>query len=508
MLEAQNRSEDTFRSLVERLPLAIAVFGRAGRLELLNTRFTELFGFAAGDLPDQERLLDLLPDPAQRETVRVSWQAGVGFTTRDLRARRKDGTARDVELMVSIAGDRTIIALQDITEHLALQQARRLDSLGQLAGGVAHDFNNQLACILGFTEMLSNSCLDERQRRQVDKVLLACERAAALPRQMLAFARKSPGHSSPVEVHAVVNEVADILRRTIDRRITVVCELQATASVVVADASQLQNAILNLALNARDAMPDGGTLRFATSNLLVAENGPMAEGLHLKPGRYLLCAVSDTGTGIDPAIRDRIFEPFFTTKPAGAGTGMGLSAVYGTARGLGGDISVDSRLGAGSRFILHLPVGEEAVAAPGPSARPIAPLRSAALLLVDDEDNLREVTADMLTQAGHRVTTCAGGAAAVELLRQRGPGAFDAIILDMVMPGMHGRDAYRAVRAIDPVVPVLIASGYMEDGSAHQESLDGVAGILSKPIRSHDLLLAIERCLNSATQARPASPPG
>lgn len=182
---------------------------------------------------------------------------------------------------------------------------------------------------------------------------------------------------------------------------------------------------------------------------------------------------------------------------------MGLSAVYGTARALGGDISVDSRPGAGSRFILHLPVNGEATTAPLPPSDPSGPsgpLRSANVLLVDDEDILRELTADMLNQAGHRVTACASGSEALSLLGQLGPGAFDAIILDMMMPGMHGRDAYRALRAIDPQVPVLIASGYSQD-----VLLDGVAGVLAKPYRNQELLAAIERCLNCTPPILPGA---
>jgi PAS domain S-box-containing protein len=403
-----------------------------------------------------------------------------------------------------------IVLFHDITEQRAteeqLRQVQKLESIGQLAGGVAHDFNNQLAGIQGFAELLQASQLNERQRKHVDRLLTACRRAADLTRQLLAFARKGGYHRATVAVHEVIAEVVAMLERTIDKRISIVCELTGGDPVVICDPGQLQNALLNLGLNARDAMPEGGVLSINTRAEEISD--PVTVGLSLHAGLHLLLRVSDTGCGIDPAIRERIFEPFFTTKPAGVGTGMGLAAVYGTVSAAGGDIVVESTPGQGSSFTLLLPVSVMKRAVEAPPA--VVPARhgGASLLLVDDEELLRDMGATMLEAAGYRVTPCASGEEAIEHLRGAGCGGFDLILLDMVMPGLGGRDTYHALRALDARVPVVIVSGYSLEGEAEELRQAGIAGFLAKPFRMTQLTAEIERCLAVADSGREAGAGG
>jgi CheY-like chemotaxis protein len=359
-----------------------------------------------------------------------------------------------------------------------------MEAIGRLAGGIAHDFNNQLAGIMGFAELLLDSLGDDSLRKYADNILKASRRAAGLTRKLLTFARKSSIVKAPTDIHAVIGEVVALLQHSIDKRIDIALHLDAQPSEIQGDPSQLPNALLNLALNARDAMPQGGLLTLATATV---QRGRRTEDLDLDPGPYLRITVTDTGVGMDAETRRHLFEPFFTTKGPGEGTGLGLASVYATVRSHGGDLVVESAPGCGTTIQVFLPFG---IAAPQIVAVDAAPLRfpaSGRILLLDDEELVRDLAAGILRDAGYQVVTGADGE---DALRRFGLAQqpFDLVILDLMMPRLGGRDTFAAMRRIDPSVRVLVVSGLPLDGEAQLVLDEGAAGFLSKPFERAELL--------------------
>ncbi|MFW5856337.1 MAG: transporter substrate-binding domain-containing protein [Planctomycetota bacterium] len=387
----------------------------------------------------------------------------------------------------------------DITERKRLEErlrhAEKMDAIGQLAGGVAHDFNNQLAGIMGYADLLATRIRDPDQLRLLEGILATTQRAADLTGKLLAFARKGKFLVVRVDLHELVGEVASLLRHTIDRRIRIRQRLDADCPVVQGDPGQLQNAILNLGLNARDAMPEGGELIFATETIHLDEKSSEAAGLALASGDYVALSVTDNGSGMDAETRRRALEPFFTTKAQGKGVGMGLPSVFGAVQAHHGTLFIYSEPGRGATVRILLPVDTEAEAeankAPDDRTPELAPAR---ILLVDDEPAIRETGAALLQNLGHTVITAEDGQQAVDRFRAD-PGAFDLVILDMVMPHLGGREAYRALRAVDPGVKVLLASGYSLNGEAQGLLDEGVLGFLQKPYRQDTLRHAVRQAL-------------
>jgi PAS domain S-box-containing protein len=375
-----------------------------------------------------------------------------------------------------------------------LRQSEKMLAVGQLAGGVAHDFNNQLAGILGFAELMAKRSADPASRRYAEQITTAAQRAADLTGKLLAFSRKGAALAVPVDLHACIHETIALLARTLPPGIAIREDLQAPAAQVRGDPTQLQSALLNLAINARDAMPDGGALTFATRRLDLAAGG----SAELPAGGYLELTVADTGCGMDERVRAHLFEPFFTTKAPGKGTGMGLASVYGTVAGHGGRIQVDSAPGHGSAFRILLPLlAAEAVASPPTPAEPPA-IPRLRILVVDDEAVVRDILAELLRADGHEVATAADGVGAVAALRAR-PDAFDLVVCDMMMPEMDGRSCFRELRAIAPGIRVLLASGYSADGAVQELLADGAAGFVQKPFRR----IHLRQALAEAMRPRP-----
>ena len=311
-------------------------------------------------------------------------------------------------------------------------------------------------------------------------MLTASQRAAELTAKLLAFARKGKYRSVSVDVHELLHEVVEILRHSIDKKVGIKQALKAHPSTVRGDPTQLQSALLNLAINAADAMPNGGNLVFSTDVVRVDEDYCQGRTHDMAPGPYLQICVSDTGCGIASADQSRIFEPFFTTKEPGKGTGMGLAAVYGTVKQHHGAIDVYSEVGKGTTFKILLPVEY----APAEQVQRIATVvpapRDATILLVDDERTIRALGEDMLGGLGYRVITREHGAAAVEFYREHWK-EIDLVVLDIIMPEMSGPEACRAMQEINPEVKVLLCSGYSMDGMAESLMADGVCGFLQKP---------------------------
>ncbi len=396
---------------------------------------------------------------------------------------------REQELVASAAERRKLEA------HL--EQARKLEAIGELAGGVAHDFNNQLAGISGYAELLEVDLAEkDPELAQFASSIMQCvKHSSELTSKLLAFARKGKAQSVAVDVHGVIQEVVAMLEHSIDRRIRVLQHLDADTDTVDGDPSQLQNMLLNLGINARDAMPGSGDLTFATEVVELDAAFCRRDPATIEPGRYLQILVSDTGCGMSPEIQKRIFEPFFTTKEKGKGTGMGLAAAYGTVKNHRGTISVYSELSRGTTFKVYLPLISDlgkTQAVPPPHA--VVPADAAHILLVDDEESVRTVGEELLKRMGHRITTCVNGREALASFRECWQD-IDLVILDMVMPEMGGEETFLAMREINPNLVVLLSSGYSLNGQAQHMIQTGVKGFLQKPFKRHELMRAVSEAL-------------
>lgn len=391
----------------------------------------------------------------------------------------------------------------DITEQKEmeerLRQSSKMAAIGQLAGGIAHDFNNQLASILGYAELVKPAVQnDPVALRNIESIITAAQRAAGLTDQMLAFARKGKYQSVPVHINNVIGEIVELLSHTVDRRITLRRQLDAQPSSIMGDPAQIQNAFLNIALNARDAMIDGGEIKFTTRNVILDKSDVRKLPYRLAPGPYLQIRIQDTGCGMDEKILPRIYEPFFTTKKKG--TGMGLASTYGIIKNHGGAIEVDSSPGRGTTFTIVLPLVEN-LQIPEPSPTEVLDTEHRGhILVVDDEQNVRETVAEMLRRAGHRVTTCINGAEAATYYREA-YGDIDLIILDLIMPEMSGHEAFTVMREINPSVRIILASGYSVERRTHRLIDQGGVSFLKKPFREAQLL-------NVVAEALAGSPPG
>ncbi len=374
-----------------------------------------------------------------------------------------------------------------------LRQREKITAIGQLAGGIAHDFNNQLGGIMGYADMLVNRLDDPHLNRFAQNIVMAATRASDLTKQLLAFGRKGKYLNVPMDTHRIILEVVELMKRSIDKRIEIKLHLDATPSLVVGDPTQLQNALLNLGLNARDAMPKGGELRFETKNEDIPPNDTEVD---LVPGRYVRISVIDTGVGMDSATQRRLFEPFFTTKEVGKGTGLGLPSVYGTIKNHGGAIRVSSKLGQGSAFHLYLPAGEEedSVEAAAAEELPKKFGQGGHILLVDDEPVILNLGRDILSEMGFQVTACADPLASLELYRKIW-AEIDLVILDMVMPKLGGRDLFLAMREVNPDIKAILSSGFSIDGEPQDVLDDGIRVFLQKPFRQEGVAKALHSAL-------------
>jgi two-component system, cell cycle sensor histidine kinase and response regulator CckA len=373
---------------------------------------------------------------------------------------------------------------RDINEQTRLEaqlsHATKMEALGQLAGGVAHDFNNLLTVITGYTEMVHERLEPGDDRRHdIEEIRRAADRATVLTSQLLAFSRKQVLHTKVQDLNTIVREVGGMIGRVIGETIELQLELAEDCAPIMADRSQVEQVLLNLAVNARDAMPFGGTLTLRTALDDVDANRAARRGAP-RPGRYVCLAVKDTGSGMSSEVQRRIFEPFYTTKPPGKGTGLGLSTVYGIVKQSGGSISVDSAPHRGTTFTVHLPAATtERAQEPAAEPQPSAPPGRETVLLVEDEPRVRSLTEEILTRQGYRVFSAANGAEALRVCREH-PGAIDLLVTDIVMAGMSGPELAAKIESTRPHTAVLYISGYAGDSVLGTSSEEGVA-FLQKP---------------------------
>jgi PAS domain S-box-containing protein len=513
--ESLRREQAFTERVVDAIPGIFFVFDRDGRYVRWNKAHEMLFGMSKGRILDTEALSRIHPEDRARvaATIRQIHETGAG----EVEARGLVGPGPETRHFyltgrrLDIDGAPYVIGFGiDITARCdaeaakarleeQLLRAQRLESLGRLAGGIAHDFNNLLTVINGYCDLL---LLDGEPdpaalHRDLALVRQAGERAAALTQQLLAFSRKQVAQLQPIAIEAAVSEVVELSRRVIGENIELIVETDPDSGQVLADLAQLHQMLMNLVINARDAMPGGGTLSIRTRAVNLAPEG--AAQLDLVPGDYVRLTVADSGSGMAEHVRQHVFDPFFTTKPAGQGTGLGLSTVYGIVRSLHGAIAVESRLGAGSVFEIHLPrfCSEQAAAAPAPA--PAAVVRVAGtILVVEDELAVRQFAVEVLTTAGHQVLQAANAEEAL-LVAAHYSLPIHLLLTDMVMPGLNGRELAGRIGPLHPEARILLVSGYSEiltgDGA-----LDADFHYLQKPYTPETLTRTVERILDATGQ--------
>jgi len=509
--QASRESEQRYRALFESNPFPMLVYDpqtlailqangaaveRYGytRQEFLGMTLRELR--APADLQALQEQADKLGTPAEPEL----------HTSRH---RTKDGSILEVEVTgrgVEVGGRRVrLVTIHDVTERKLLEeqfrQAQKMDAVGRLAGGVAHDFNNVLNVILGYAELTLRTMEEgDRRRRNLTEIRKAGDHAASLTRQLLAFGRGQVLQPRVLDLNVVVGEIDRMVRRMIGEDVELVTSLAPELGRVKADPSQIGQVLLNLAVNARDAMPSGGKLTIETAD--VELDGRAQPGL--PAGRYVMLAVTDTGSGMPQSVQEHIFEPFFTTKEKDKGTGLGLATVYGIVKQSGGGIAVKSEVEAGSTFKIYLPRVEaraESIPQAPPAAEP--PGGSETILLVEDDPAVRGLTYEVLAESGYRVLQAASGPEAIALVESDAT-RIDLLLTDVVMPRMNGRELARRLQEMRPGLATLYMSGYAPGAIVHQGVLDPGLAFIAKPLRPADLIRKVREVLDARPAAAPA----
>jgi signal transduction histidine kinase len=375
----------------------------------------------------------------------------------------------------------------------ALIQAQKMEAIGRLTGGLAHDFNNLLTAVIGNLDLIRSRAPDARILRLVENASKAAERGSKLTAQLLAFSRTQRLAVKPTDVNGVIQDMSELLAQSMGHTVQVITRLDPLAGMALADDNQLELAVLNLAINARDAMPDNGRVTISTARIaLEADDGA------LPPGSYLTVEVADTGSGMSPDVISRAFDPFFTTKPPGKGTGLGLAQVYGVARQCGGEVRIQSEVGVGTKVTLWLRCAE-GVLMPGETAATPAkvPSNAGRVLLIDDDTDVRETIQELLTELGYAVRAAESGKTGLALLAEERP---DLVIVDFAMPEMTGAEVARAIHESWPALPILFVSGHA-DTSALETAVGG-APFLRKPFRPADLALAVQDAIEAGRETR------
>jgi PAS domain S-box-containing protein len=476
----------------------------------INPAFEKALG-ASADQVRGRAISELLPGPVGQRLIghyRRVRAAGKPVTTRDHIPQSRDGPRVWESILAPVEGkdgvtDRLIGSIRDITDRVRaeerLRDSQRMEAIGQLTGGVAHDFNNLLQVIRGNLELLQTSVAgDERAQARLKNAIFGAERAAALTRQLLAFARRQPLTPKAINLSRQVSEMADLLRRTLGEAVDVETVVADGLWNTMADPAQVESALLNLALNARDAMPGGGRLTVEITNAVLDETYARAAP-DVAPGQYVMLAVTDTGEGMTEEVRARVFEPFYTTKSEGRGTGLGLSMVYGFVKQSHGHIQIYSEVGHGTTVKIYLPRSRQPEEAAAPPQAPVeAPDGTQTILVVEDEAAVREAAMEILGELGYRRLEAPDAAAALALV-EKGERV-DLVFTDVVMPGpIRTREFAQRLRELRPGLPVLFTSGYTDNAIIHQGRLDEGVQLISKPYAKADLARRIAQLLAEPT---------
>jgi two-component system, cell cycle sensor histidine kinase and response regulator CckA len=515
--ENLRHSELNFRSLVTNAPYGVCRCDASGKILDVNPAFVELLGHASADeligehifglYAENDRwfdLADFLRSSAPFKGLTAEWKRKDGVTTVVRVSGRSVSNGREGGVVFELFAE-------DVTERRALEQqlrqAQKMEAVGRLAGGIAHDFNNLLMVISGYSEFLLERLGDEpRLRGPAQEIASAAERASSLTRQLLAFSRKQMLAPRVVNLNDVATENLKMLTRMIGEDIDLVLVPATGLWPVRADAGQIEQVIMNLAVNARDAMPSGGKLTIETSNVALDEEYARFHA-PLRPGDYVMVAISDTGAGMDTETQSHIFEPFFTTKGT-KGTGLGLSTVYGIIKQSGGYIWVYSEVGKGTTFKIYLPrvasTGEAVVQVATPVEQQRVEPGTETILLVEDETNLRYLARQYLEKQGYKVIEAADGAVAMQIAVAH-EKVIHLLLTDVIMPGMNGRELAQRISEIRPNVKILYMSGYTENVIGHNGMLDAGVRLLQKPFNLRDLRSKVREVLD-ATSPEAAMP--
>ena len=487
---ALEESERVYRSTFDDAPIGVAHASLTGTFLRVNRYLCQLLGYAPEELTRLDFIAITHPEEVERDLAALRALAADQMPryTREKRYRRKDGS---VVLAVSVHRDRLgealffIAAVEDLTERKRLEQelrqAHKMEAIGRLAGGIAHDFNNLLTAIDGYAGLVLEQLTDDAVRKDVEEIRGGCRSAASLTRQLLVFSRRQTVRPQIADINVVARRMEGLLRRLIGEHIEIAWRLGSPIDRVTVDTGQIEQVILNIALNGRDAMPGGGTLTIETANVLT-ETGP-----------HVMLAIGDTGAGIDETAREHLFEPFYTTKEPGSGTGLGLATVYGIVKQSGGAISIDSERGSGTTFNILLP---SAVASDelsdSPTVSSVSLDGTETILLVEDQPEVLAVAREALTRHGYTVIVATNADEALTLDLEY-PNV-DLLVTDVVMPGMSGTELARRFRGARPGSTVLFISGYVDGGTAQHGAMP--SPLVPKPFDGQALLRKVRELLD------------
>ena len=511
--ENLRQANERHQAVIQASPFAIISLDTSGKVQSWNPAAERVFGWTAEEVRGQ------VPPCIDAQQMEEFWDevrrtaGGELISGMERRRRRKDGSTVDVAIWTAPLRDASgavsvvLMAIADLSERKKLEEqlrhSQKMEAVGRLAGGVAHDFNNLLTVINGYGHMMVEALRPgDRLHSHAEQIVKAGNQAAALTTQLLAFSRRQMIQPKPVDLNHVITNLEKMLRRVIGEDIAFYTLLSPDLAPIKADANQMEQVLINLVANARDAMPRGGALTIATKNITLGE-GLRCEGSDLPPGSYVEMAVSDTGEGMDADTRTHLFEPFFTTKERGKGTGLGLSSVYGSVRQNGGGIVVWSERGSGATFRIYLPQLREPAAVEQPEAPRYGNRRGTeTILLVEDEAPLRRMLQESLASAGYRVLEASDGTDAIRKWEKQA-ASIDLLLTDVVMPLVNGRQLAQRMTAASPRMRVIYMSGYADDVIAYHGILDENTTLVQKPFSPGALLLKVREVLDAGKQQPP-----
>ncbi len=523
------------RELLRVAPDAVLCVNEDGLIRWVNDQAALLFRYPNFDLVGQA-IEVLVASGTRHEHVQLRARYLANPQPRSMGGHqmlygvRSDGTTFPAEISLSTIdtdeGLVTIAAVRDASARIAAQaamdvlhadlseakletqnlQARRLEAIGQLAGGVAHDFNNLLTAVSGYTGMLSQELADlptteatrARMQRDVDQIQRAVDRGASLTRQLLTFSRQEIVHIEPVDLNKVVSDMDSLLRRTLGEGTSLVVKVTDSRTTIFADSGTIEQVVVNLAINARDAMHQRGVLLITTAAVDIDGPGMYAVGgAEVPPGQYVRLCVTDIGTGMSPELVERIFEPFFTTKPVGQGTGLGLATVYGIVTRAQGFVRIESKVGEGTTFTVLFPHRATEAAHTPIAVTSNTVTGTETVLIVEDEESIRDVAMRMLQRHGYHVLTAGTGLHALEIAR-RHAGTIDMLVTDMVMPVMNGLETAAAIRGVRPDIKVLFMSGYPGPILADRSTPNVEIDLIAKPFTEATLMSRMRAVLDAS----------
>ncbi|UCG85939.1 MAG: response regulator [Gemmatimonadota bacterium] len=512
-------AEENYRSLTEGALYGIYRSTVDGRFLTVNPAMVEMLGFGSStELLAVDMARDVYANPSERVKLVEKYRDRQKIEGVEVEWRRKDGSHLTVRLsgrpVRNACGEVECFEMiaEDVTERRALEaqlrQSQKMEAVGQLTGGIAHDFNNILTVILANADLLEADLPTERAdlKAVLQETRTAAQRGSDLVKKLLGFSRRGKLEMRPTDLAQLVANLSGVLRRVLPENVEVEMISDPPLDPAMADPGAIEQILLNLATNARDAMPGGGRLTIEVRSDWLDE-GYHATHPWVEPGRYVSISVTDTGVGMDPQTKERVFEPFFTTKPEGRGTGLGLAMIYGTVKQHKGHIHLYSEVGKGTTVKIYVPVASSAPPATPPTSTSEAPVRgSETILIVEDDLSIRRATRRALESHGYTVLSAADGEEALDQVRQRGPSAIDLIITDLVMPKLGGRQLYEALLAAGIRTSVVFASGYSRRDIQECAAIEGDVPFLHKPWTLSELLSRVREAIRSnEKQQRPKS---